>query len=208
MLVELTKQHKVLAGILLLGAGAVVLDRTVLSSGISGPDQAAAAITSSSTNRVCDTAPSTSLESLTTRVSRLDGVAIDQAAVANAFVVPSGWAVNDKITQESGVVGSDSAATGQFRLSSVMTRPVVAAVVNGHMIRVGQSYAFGAGSDGKFGLLKQEELRQQQKSGGAGINSVRLISVEPRSQDNSGSAAIEVDGVRISLAIEQSEKHK
>lgn len=205
--VELTKQHKALASILVLGVGAIVVDRSVLRSGVSGPADAAAAVTPILKN--CDSVVRNAvcIETLAARTSKVEAMSVDDAGVANSFVPPSGWTTANPSAGDNADSGAASIAGSQFRLSSVMTRPVAAAVVNGTMLRAGQSYAFGVCADGKFGALKQEEIRHQRKLGGTGINTVRLISVEPRSEDSEGGAVIEVDGTQINLVIEKSEKN-
>lgn len=205
---ELNKHHKVLAGILALGAGAVIIDRVVLESDVSGPAAASASVPQNAERRDCVISPSPTCETLTARASQVKAIPIDSAELANAFVVPAGWTVAEPSLQHSIIDSGTVISHTQFRLSSVMTRPVAAAVINGNMLRAGHDYSFGVCNDGKFGVLKQDELRQLRKQGGTNISVVRLISVEPRSQDSEGGAVIEVDGTRVSLVIEQSEKHK
>ncbi len=204
---ELTKQHKVLAGIVSLGVGAVVLDRTVLNSGVTGPSVSAAATTSDSIKPGSAGPSAVVIERLADRIAQVEGRAQDQDAIAGAIVAPANWSVaNVPASSASGSTRGTSLRFDQFRVSSVMTRPVAAAVVNGHMLRSGQNYAFGTAGDGKFGVLSQDELRQQRKLSVDSVSTVRLVSVIPRSDDNPGGAVIEVDGKRIELLIEQSEK--
>lgn len=204
--VELTKQHKVLLGIVALGAGAVVVDRFVLDSGVSGPSPVNAAVPSASEQTAPEKQVYASMESLAARVEKVEVVTYDESDVARAFEPSSSWFPGDNvstpISQSDETIGE-----GQFKLSSVMTKPIAAAVINGHMVRAGQNYAFGVGADGQYGLLRQAELKDYQKRGFGNVNSVQLVSVLPRSEDNLGSAVIEVDGRRVELVIDQSEKH-
>jgi hypothetical protein len=201
--VELTKQHKVLLGVVGLGLGAVAVDRLILGSGIAGPSQAGAAVierpaTPRADSKPADAAP----RSLAERVEALAEPDASKGEVAQAFRAPAGLA--SEVARSVGAVATKSDA---FRLSSVMTRPVPAAVVNGHMLRTGHEYAFSASSSGLWTLLKDDEVAARQRTNASSIRVVRLESVRARTPTSPGSAIIIVDdSQRHELVIHASEK--
>jgi hypothetical protein len=203
--VELTKQHKVLLGVVGLGVAAVAVDRLVLGSAISGPSEVAAAVDERAA------APQAALprseqapQSLAARVDQLPEATSSRSELEDAFRLPAtvGQAVG---RTAAGVVAAT--ASDAFRLSSVMTRPVPAAVVNGNMLRSGHDYAFAASTSGAWTLLKDDEVAARRRDNPNSIRGVRLESVRARTSIAPGSAVIIVDGTeRHELVIQASEK--
>lgn len=202
--VELTKQHKLLLAVVGLGVGAVAIDRFILGSGISGPSQAGAAIDERAVRPAAPTvAPEAQHKSLAARVEELPEPSVSRGEVADAFRLPAG--VN--VQQASKASAAPLSSADAFRLSSVMTRPVPAAVVNGHMLRSGHDYAFAASGSGLWTLLKDDEAAARRRSNPESIRVVRLESVEARTSSAPGSAVLVVDGTeRHELVIQASEK--
>jgi hypothetical protein len=201
--VELTKQHKVLLAVVGLGVGAVAVDRLILGSGISGPSEVGAAIIErpSTPKAAFQPAQSSSL-SMAERVDALEDAEASRTDLADAFRASAGLSVSDAPT-----IGNSAAKADAFRLSSVMTRPVPAAVVNGHMLRSGHEYAFSPSASGLWTLLKDDEVAARQRGNPSSIRAVRLESVQARTATTPGSAVITVDGSeRYELVIQASEK--
>lgn len=200
---ELTKQHKILLGVVGLGVGAVAVDRLILGSGVSGPSQVGAAIieqpaTPIAASKPVDSAP----RSLAERVEALDKPDAPKSEIAEAFRLPTGLNV-----ERAASVGAAAAKSDAFRLSSVMTKPVPAAVVNGHMLRTGHDYAFSPSTSGLWTLLKEDEVAARQRTNASSVRVVRLESVQSRTPTSPGSAIIIVDGSeRHELVIHSSEK--
>lgn len=200
--VELTKQHKILLAVVGLGVGAVAVDRVILGSGISGPSQAAAA---TSEQPAPLAAPARAIEtshlSLADRIEELPAPEFTKSQVSDAFRPEAQTLANE--TQSSG----RSTSSDAFRLSSVMTKPVPAAVVNGHMLRTDHDYAFAASQSGLWTLIKDEDIQSQRRNNPALIRVVRLESVQARTPTAPGSATIIIDGTeRHQLVIHSSEK--
>lgn len=153
---QLTKERKILVGVLALGMGALVVDRLFLATGASGPSQASAAetSTSASTGSAADSAGTGSVSSLTTK----DGATAQGPSVAeqlrhaaaretaakprNAFSLASPWFAKSRSQQTR---DSWKQRVTTFRrnhqLDAVLggSNGSATAVINGESLSVGDS---------------------------------------------------------------------
>lgn len=207
--VELTKQHKVLLAIVGLGAGALFVDRVVIGSGLSSPKEASAGL--SETLGVARTTSPAGEGDVVTFATRIDAMEqpFDSAseagsALASAFRPASTTGQSRTHAEER---GEKRVALAGLRISSVMTRPVSAAMLNGHLIREGEVHTFQAKGGGPWLLLRGEQRDAALTDTPDTIHTVKLIAVRPRTAKLNGSATVLVnDRDRYEIELEASEK--
>jgi len=205
--VELTNQHKILLALVGLGIGTVILDRVVLGTGVSDPASASAGTSDqASTQRGEVSLAEVQRATIASKIEQLPQKLPDDARVSEAFRARADWFAG---SNQAKIVdaGSAKSVSTAFRLSSVMTKPVAAAVINGQLLRTGQDYAFAANNSGIMQLLKDEDAAARRRSNPASVRVVRLESVEARVSGSPGAAVLIVDGTdRHELVIEASDK--
>ncbi len=175
---EPSKQSKVLAAVLVLGAGAIGVDRFVLDSGVSGPRSAAAQQSATDTHESspaqAQPRPTSAHASLASRLQNAHDADLPEGpampGTESAFTPPQGWiAPTPEPAQAPATAQPENPAAG-YRLSSVISKPVPIAVINGKTLVAGET--------------------SNQLPG------VRLIQVDNRS------AVIEVNGQRVVLSLD------
>lgn len=131
---RLTRQHKVYVAVLGLAVGALVLDRVVLGTRLTGPAGASAYSLDPDDPLHTPTPAPSAGRSLASR--------IDEAARANHL--DAGEAIDAFSPLRSGPAASASASpesefNAAHRITAVMVKPSGAAIIDGRCIRVGES---------------------------------------------------------------------
>ncbi len=181
--VELTNKHKLLLGVVGVGAAALIVDRFVLNS--SAPASASAAPAALAATRPQESPVQAPVqEGAADRLQRLAGsqpvpTSESQARVASAFTSPVQWLPEAQRKQavevRSSAPRAHSDLAGQFRLSSVFTIGPGYATINGKNVAVG--------SESK-------------------VLGLKLVSIEAPARDRAASAVVEYRGQQFHLSTQ------
>lgn len=149
---NLTRQQKVLLGVLGVGAGALAVDRFWLSESQSGPQSASAEVVTMSETRASSTreldawlADADDTLVTFTFIDRLDALVEARATGASrrdAFTPPTGW-LDEQGTDAGGSDAEQQSVAQQFRAAHrldavMMDHQGGVAVIDGRAVRVGQ----------------------------------------------------------------------
>lgn len=177
---ELTHKHKLLLGVVGVGAIALMVDRLVLGSSAPASASAAPVVQASAPKQQAQVAAQVQ-EGSADRLQRLAGALPvptpeNEAAVAGAFTAPVHWLpeAQRKVAAETrSVAGHQSELADRFRLTSVFTIGPGYATINGKKVAVG---------------TVNEEL------------GVKLLAIEPPVLGRAAGAVVEYRGQQVRLS--------
>ncbi len=141
-------KRKVLAAVLVIGAGAIAVDQLILG-GVSSPESAAAAdavAIAPTAAAVSAAAPAwqDSTQGLSARLARLAGEGDARVPEGlNAFRAPGDWFAQPVVAEAAAEVqpAAPTISADQFKVGAVMTGASAMATINGHTLRPGESKA-------------------------------------------------------------------